>query len=85
MFPPSRPQDPSSLNKEEYEVFNILKEINEISGKGPKERSAAEKNSLKARNKKLKTFKTEIVDGVLKKFPDLQKERKKQVLNKCQH
>jgi len=56
-----------------------LKEINEISGKGPKERSAAEKTSLKARNKKLKTFKTEIVDGVLKKFPDLQKKTK----NRC--
>ena len=56
--------------------FNILKEINEISGKGPKERSNAENKSLKAYNKKLKKFEKEIVDGVLKKYSDLQKKTK---------
>ena len=74
--PPSRPLDPSLLNKEEQEVFKILNEKNDISSKRPKERSDAENKSLKACNKKLQKFRKEIVDGVLKQFPDLQKKPK---------
>ena len=74
--PSTQPPAPIQLNEKEQEVFTILNEKNNISAICPILRSDKQKKDLMAYNNKLKKFEKEIVDGVLKKFPDLQKKPK---------
>ena len=66
-------QKKASLYDYEKEVFTILKEKKNISDIVPNLRTKKQKTDLKKYNYKLKKFGKDIVEEVLKKYPDLQK------------
>jgi len=66
-------QKKASLYDFEKEVFTILKEKKNISDIVPNLRTKKQKTDLKKYNNKLNKFGKYIVEGVLKKYPDLHK------------
>ena len=71
--PSTQPSAPIQLNEKEQEVFTILNENKNISNILSNLRTKKQKTDLKAYNNKLNKFGKDIVEGVLKKCPDLQK------------
>ena len=87
--PSTQPPAPIQLNEKEQQVFTILNEKKNISDIVSNLRTKKQNTDLKACNYKLNKFGKDIVEGVLKKCPDLQKkamtgaERQKNQENGC--
>merc|ERR1711873_342223 len=68
----------------EEEIYNVLYEKKEIDDKTPKLRTEDEKKKLKSLSYKMRKFPSDLIDGIKKKFPFLQRtpktaeQRKKQ-------
>merc|ERR1711873_94231 len=68
----------------EEEIYNVLYEKKEIDDKTPKLRTEDEKKKLKSLSYKMRKFPSDLIDGIQKKFPFLQRtpktaeQRKKQ-------
>ena len=71
--PSTQPPAPIQLNEKEQQVFTILNEKKNISDIVPNLRTKKQNTDLKKYNNKLNKFGKDIVEGVLKKYPDLQK------------
>merc|ERR1712030_61793 len=76
------------LSGDEKEIYKALNKKKEIDDKSPNLRTLDEKNMLKSLSNKIRKFPKHIIDGIKKKFPDLQRtpktaeQRKEQKLGK---
>ena len=61
------------LSGDEQEIYNALCKKKEIDDKNPKLRTEDEKNILKSLRNKIRYFPKNIIDGIQKKFPRLQR------------
>merc|ERR1712089_100901 len=58
---------------DEKEIYKALYKKKEIDDKTPKLRTEDEKNMLKSLSNKIRYFPKDLIDGIKKKFPDLQR------------
>merc|ERR1712030_170981 len=61
------------LSGDEKEIYKALNKKKEIDDKSPNLRTLDEKNMLKSLSNKIRKFPKHIIDGIKKKFPDLQR------------
>merc|ERR1711867_139569 len=66
------------LSGDEKEIYNVLYKKKEIDDKTPKLRTDDEKKNLKSLSNKMRKFPKDLIDGIQKKFPFLQRTPKKQ-------
>merc|ERR1711962_1870954 len=76
------------LSGDEKEIYKALCKKKEIDDKNPKLRTEDEKNILKSLRNKMRYFPKNLIDGIKKKFPDLQRtpktaEQRKEQDNEC--
>ena len=76
------------LNGKEEEIYNILYKKKEIDDKTPKLRTEDEKKMLKSLSNKMRKFPKNLIDGIQKKFPFLQRtpktaEQRKEQVKEC--
>jgi len=76
------------LSGDEQEIYNALCKKKEIDDKNPKLRTEDEKNILKSLRNKIRYFPKNLIDGIKKKFPDLQRtpktaEQRKEQVKEC--
>merc|ERR1711867_141226 len=61
------------LSGNEKEIYNVLYKKKEIDDKTPKLRTEDEKKMLKSLSNKMRKFPKDLIDGIQKKFPFLQR------------
>merc|ERR1712240_160893 len=61
------------LSGDEKEIYNVLYKKKEIDDKTPKLRTEDEKKKLKSLSNKMRKFPKDLIDGIQKKFPFLQR------------
>merc|ERR1712240_281926 len=61
------------LSGDEKEIYNVLYKKKEIDDKTPKLRTEDEKKMLKSLSYKMRKFPKDLIDGIQKKFPFLQR------------
>merc|ERR1712240_241963 len=61
------------LSGDEKEIYNVLYKKKEIDDKTPKLRTEDEKKTLKSLSNKMRKFPSDLIDGIKKKFPFLQR------------
>ena len=61
------------LSGDEKEIYNVLYKKKEIDDKTPKLRTEDEKKKLKSLSYKMRKFPKDLIDGIQKKFPFLQR------------
>merc|ERR1711867_41263 len=61
------------LSGDEKEIYNVLYKKKEIDDKTPKLRTDDEKKNLKSLSNKMRKFPKDLIDGIQKKFPLLQR------------
>merc|ERR1712240_529362 len=61
------------LSGDEKEIYNVLYKKKEIDDKLPKLRTEDEKKKLKSFSNKMRKFPKDLIDGIQKKFPFLQR------------
>ena len=61
------------LSGKEEEIYNVLYKKKEIDDKTPKLRTKDENNMLKSLSNKMRKFPKDLIDGIQKKFPFLQR------------
>ena len=61
------------LSGDEKEIYKALYKKKEIDDKTPKLRTEDEKNMLKSLSNKMRKFPKDLIDGIQKKFPYLQR------------
>ena len=61
------------LSGDEKEIYKALNKKKEIDDKSPNLRTVDEKNMLKSLSNKMRKFPKDLIDGIKKKFPDLQR------------
>ena len=61
------------LSGKEEEIYNVLYKKKEIDDKTPKLRTEDEKKMLKSLSYKMRKFPKDLIDGIQKKFPFLQR------------
>merc|ERR1711954_154536 len=61
------------LSGKEEEIYNVLYNKKEIDDKTPKLRTEDEKKMLKSLSNKMRNFPKNLIDGIQKKFPFLQR------------
>merc|ERR1712208_52075 len=76
------------LSGDEKEIYKALYKKKEIDDKNPKLRTEDEKNILKSLRNKMRYFPKNLIDGIKKKFPDLQRtpktgEQRKEQVKEC--
>merc|ERR1712215_636562 len=76
------------LSGDEKEIYKALYKKKEIDDKTPKLRTEDEKNMLKSLSNKMRKFPKDLIDGMKKKFPDLQRtpktaEQRKEQVKEC--
>ena len=76
------------LSGDEKEIYNVLYKKKEIDDKTPKLRTEDEKNKLKSLSNKMRKFPKDLIDGIQKKFPFLQRtpktaEQRKEQVKEC--
>merc|ERR1711872_749134 len=64
------------LSGDEKEIFKVLHKKKEIDDKSPKLRTEDEKKKLKSLSNKMRKFPKNLIDGIQKKFPFLQRRPK---------
>merc|ERR1711962_1293150 len=64
------------LSGDEKEIYKALNKKKEIDDKSPNLRTVEEKNILKSLRNKMRYFPKNLMDGIKKKFPDLQRTHK---------
>ena len=76
------------LSGKEEEIYNVLYKKKEIDDKTPKLRTEDEKKKLKSLSNKMRKFPKNLIDGIQKKFPFLQRtpktaEQRKEQVKEC--
>merc|ERR1711962_829463 len=76
------------LSGDEKEIYKALNKKKEIDDKSPNLRTVDEKNMLKSLSNKMRKFPKHLIDGIKKKFPDLQRtpktgEQRKEQVKEC--
>merc|ERR1711867_343885 len=61
------------LSGDEKEIYNVLYKKKEIDDKTPKLRTEDEKKKLKSLSYQMRKFPKDLIDGIQKKFPFLQR------------
>merc|ERR1712240_1003833 len=76
------------LSGDEKEIYKVLYKKKEIDDKTPKLRTEDEKNKLKSLSYQMRKFSKDLIDGIQKKFPFLQRttktaEQRKEQVKEC--
>merc|ERR1712240_999055 len=76
------------LSGNEKEIYNVLYKKKEIDDKTPKLRIEDEKKKLKSLSNQMRKFPKDLIDGIQKKFPILQRrpktaEQRKEQVKEC--
>jgi len=76
------------LSGDEKEIYKVLYKKKEIDDKTPKLRTEDEKKMLKSLSNKMRKFPKDLIDGIQKKFPFLQRtpktaEQRKEQVKEC--
>ena len=76
------------LSGDEKEIYNVLYKKKEIDDKTPKLRTEDEKKKLKSLSYQMRKFPKNLIDGIQKKFPFLQRtpktaEQRKEQVKEC--